>query len=292
MSEEYPNLPSSLDLKCTQSYELAYRDQDLMDQPELRPVRLMMEALKPEMALERENINSTIVVFGSARIADPEKAKHNLTAAQMLLEEKPDDVRRKKRVRRMEKLLELSKYYVMAREFGRLVSEECRKDSRKNYVIITGGGPGIMEAANRGAYDAGAPSIGLNIDLPSEQEPNPYISPEFCFHFNYFAIRKMNFLIRAKALVAFPGGMGTLDELFEALTLRQTGKMQHIPIILFGKEDFWDKIINFEALVESGVIAEDDLDLFYVAETPAQAWDFIKRYHEVNESIDDKNSDA
>ena len=210
----------------------------------------------------------------------------------MLLEEKPDDVRRQKRVRRMEKLLELSKYYVMAREFGRLVSEECRKDSRKNYVIITGGGPGIMEAANRGAYDAGAPSIGLNIDLPSEQEPNPYISPEFCFHFNYFAIRKMNFLIRAKALVAFPGGMGTLDELFEALTLRQTGKMQHIPIILFGKEDFWDKIINFEALVESGVIAEDDLDLFYVAETPAQAWDFIKRYHEVNESIDDKNSDA
>lgn len=284
MSEEYPNLPTSLELKCTPSYALAYQDPELMDQPELRPVRLMMEAIKPEMGLDHENIDSTIVVFGSARIVDPEKAKHNLTAAEILLEEKPKDLRRKKRVERAKKLLELSKYYVMAREFGRLVSEECKNDDRRNYVIITGGGPGIMEAANRGAYDVDYPSIGLNIDLPCEQEPNPYISPNLCFHFNYFAIRKMNFLIRAKALVAFPGGMGTLDELFEALTLRQTGKMQHIPIIIFGKSDFWDRVINFEALVDAGVIAEDDLDLFYVAETPAQAWDFIKRYHSVHET--------
>ncbi|MBE6425215.1 MAG: TIGR00730 family Rossman fold protein [Thermoguttaceae bacterium] len=276
--------PDILDLKCSSSYTLAYCDPDLMAQPELRPVRLMMEALKPEMALDRENIDSTIVVFGSARITDPEKAKQKLEAAQMLLEEKPKDTRRQKRVRRLEKLLELSKYYVMAREFARLVSEECKKDLRKKYVIITGGGPGIMEAANRGAFDAGAPSIGLNIDLPAEQEPNPYISQEFCFHFNYFAIRKMNFLLRAKALVAFPGGLGTLDELFEALTLRQTGKMQHIPIILFGKRDFWDNIINLEWMVDAGVIAEEDLDLFYVAETPAQAWEYIKRYHALNDS--------
>lgn len=284
MSEEYPNLPSSLDLKCSQSYCLAYQDEELMEQPELRPVRLMMEAIKPEMTLDREHIDSTIVVFGSARIADPEKARHNLTAAEILLEEKPRDSRRKKRVERAKKLLELSKYYVMAREFGRLVSEECKNDDRRNYVVITGGGPGIMEAANRGAYDVAYPSIGLNIDLPREQEPNPFISPDLCFHFNYFAIRKMNFLIRAKALVAFPGGMGTLDELFEALTLRQTGKMQHIPIIIFGMNDYWNKIINFNEMVEAGVIDEDDLDLFYVAETPAQAWDYIKRYHAVHDS--------
>lgn len=282
MSQDLPKLPSSLDLKCSPSYSLAYRDAELMDQPELRPVRLMMEAVKPELGLSKGNIDSTIVVFGSARIVDPDEARHNLTAAQMLLEEKPDDLRRQKRVQRMEKLMELSKYYVMAREFARIVSEECSKDDRKNYIIITGGGPGIMEAANRGAYDAGAPSIGLNIDLPREQMPNPYISPEHCYHFNYFAIRKMNFLIRAKALVAFPGGMGTLDELFEALTLRQTGKMQHIPIILFGKQDFWDEVINFEAMVDAGVIAEEDLDLFYTAETPMQAWDYIKRYHEIH----------
>ncbi|MDO4629354.1 MAG: TIGR00730 family Rossman fold protein [Planctomycetia bacterium] len=286
MSTEKSRPLTSLDLRCSPSYSLAYQDAELMEQPELRPVRLMMEAIKPELGLERENIDSTIVVFGSARIADPDKAKHNLTAAEILLEEKPDDVRRQKRVERARKLLELSKYYVMAREFSRLVAEECLRGDRRNYVIITGGGPGIMEAANRGAHDKGAPSIGLNIDLPCEQEPNPYISPELCFHFNYFAIRKMNFLLRAKALVAFPGGMGTLDELFEALTLRQTGKMQHIPIILFGKHDFWDKVIHFEALVDAGVIAEEDLDLFYVAETPQQAWEYIKRYHDVNASSD------
>ena len=291
MSDETRQLPTSLELKSNPSYRLAYQDEDLMNQDELRPVRLMMESLKPDIALDKANIDSTIVVFGSARIVDRETAEHNLTAAQILLDEKPKEARRKLRVERAKKIVELSRYYDLAREFGRIVSEECKKDSRRNYVIITGGGPGIMEAANRGAYDAGCPSIGLNIDLPREQEPNRYITPDLCFHFNYFSVRKMHFLHRAKALVAFPGGMGTLDELFEALTLRQTGKMQHIPIILFGVKDFWKKIVDLPAMVEFGVISEEDLDLFYEAETPQQAWDYIKRYHAVHEEFKKRRLD-
>jgi len=282
MNDDSHGLPTSLELKSNPSYRLAYQDADLMNVPQMRPIRLMMEALKPEFAFNKMNIDSTIVVFGSARIVDREKAEHNLTAAKILLEENPKDARRKKRVERAKKLLELSRYYDMAREFARIVSEECKADTRKNYVIITGGGPGIMEAANRGAYDANYPSIGLNIDLPMEQEPNRYITPDLCLHFNYFSLRKMHFLQRAKALVAFPGGMGTLDELFEALTLRQTGKMQHIPIIIFGVKDFWNKILNLEAMVDSGVVSEEDMDLFYTAETPQQAWDYIKRYHAIH----------
>ncbi|MDO5113868.1 MAG: LOG family protein [Planctomycetia bacterium] len=273
------DLPTSLDLMSSPSFRLAYHDPDLMNQPELRSVRLMMEAIKPELIFDEMEIDSTIVVFGSARISDPETAKRRLDVAQMSLEERPRDRRRQKRVEQAQSLLELSKYYVMAREFARIVSEECQKDERRNYVVVTGGGPGIMEAANRGAHDVHYPSIGLNIRLPREQEPNPYISPELCFQFHYFAIRKLHFLMRAKGLVVFPGGFGTFDELFETLTLRQTGRMQHIPIILFGKKDYWDKIINFQGLVESGVIDVTDLDLFFEAETPQQAWDFIKRFH-------------
>ncbi|MDO4571340.1 MAG: TIGR00730 family Rossman fold protein [Planctomycetia bacterium] len=277
MNEKKPH--TALELMSSPVYRLAYQDPDLMNLPEMRSVRLMLEAKKPDIELDKAEIDSTIVVFGSARIVDPTTAKHRLTVAQMLLEENPDDERRQRQTAQAEKLLELSKYYVMAREFAKIVSEECKNDTRKNYVVVTGGGPGIMEAANRGAFDADYPSIGLNIKLPREQEPNPYISPELCFHFHYFAIRKLHFLLRAKGLVVFPGGMGTLDEFFEALTLRQTGKMQHIPIILFGKNDYWDKIINFQALVEAGVVDEEDLDLFYVADTPRQAWDYIQRYH-------------
>lgn len=273
------DLPTPLDLMSSPSFRLAYHDPDLMNQPELRSVRLMMEAIKPELIFDEMEIDSTIVVFGSARISGPEAAKRQLDVAQMSLEERPCDRRRRKRVEQAQSLLELSKYYVMAREFARMVSEECKKDARRNYVVVTGGGPGIMEAANRGAHDVDYPSIGLNIRLPREQEPNPYISPELCFQFHYFAIRKLHFLMRAKGLVVFPGGFGTFDELFEALTLRQTGRMQHIPIILFGKKDYWDKIINFQGLVESGVIDAADLDLFFEAETPQQAWDFIKRFH-------------
>ena len=201
----------------------------------------------------------------------------------MLLENDPQNERLKKRVARAQKLVELSKYYLMARDFSKLVSEECKADERRNYVVITGGGPGIMEAANRGAFEADYPSIGLNINLPREQQPNPYITPELCFQFHYFAIRNLHFLKQAKGLVAFPGGFGTLDELFEALTLRQTGKMQHIPIILFGKQEFWDKIVDFPALVEAGMIDEADLDIIYPAETPQQAWSYIKRFHETYE---------
>ncbi|MDO4583567.1 MAG: TIGR00730 family Rossman fold protein [Planctomycetia bacterium] len=273
------NLPTSLDLMSSPSFRLAYHDPDLMNQPELRSVRLMMEAIKPELIFDEMEIDSTIVVFGSARISDPETAKRHLDVAKMSLEERPRDRRRQKVVEHAESLLELSKYYVMTREFARLVSEECKQDARRNYVIVTGGGPGIMEAANRGAHDVNYPSIGLNIHLPREQQPNPYISPELCFQFHYFAIRKLHFLMRAKGLVVFPGGFGTFDELFEALTLRQTGRMQHIPIILFGKKDYWDKIINFQGLVDSGVIDAADLDLFFEADTPQQAWDFIKRFH-------------
>ena len=172
--------------------------------------------------------------------------------------------------------LALAKYYDIAREFGRLVSATCQVDGRCDYVIVTGGGPGLMEAANRGAADVGAKSIGLNITLPHEQHPNPYITPELCFQFRYFAIRKMHFLIRAKALVAFPGGFGTLDELFETLTLLQSGKARNVAVVLVGKE-FWERVINWQWLVENGLISPDDLHLFHYAETAKEIWDLIVR---------------
>ncbi len=278
-----PEPPTSLELMCSPSFRMAYQDPDLMEQPQLRSVRLQLEAIKPELALEKAKIDSTIVVFGSARIPAPDDALHHVQVAEMTLSESPKDKRRQAKLQQAKHLQDLSRYYIMAQEFSRLVAEECKHDIRKNYVIITGGGPGIMEAANRGAWDAEMPSIGLNIKLPREQQPNRYISPDLCFQFHYFAIRKMHFLLKAKALVAFPGGFGTLDELFEALTLRQTGRMQRIPIILFGTKNFWDKVINFDFLVESGVIDDADLDLFYSAETPLQAWDYIKRFHQLYE---------
>ncbi|MDO4549637.1 MAG: TIGR00730 family Rossman fold protein [Planctomycetia bacterium] len=282
MSQE--KLPTSLELMCTPSFRLAYRDPELMEQPEMRSVRLQLEAMKPQLAMWKAKIDSTIVVFGSARIHDPSEARHNVQVAEMLLAERPSDRRLQMKVRQAKHLLELSAYYQMAQEFSRLVSEECKQDERKNYVIVTGGGPGIMEAANRGAWDAEMPSVGLNIKLPREQQPNRYISPDLCFQFHYFAIRKMHFLLLAKALVVFPGGFGTFDELFETLTLRQTGRMQRIPIVLFGKKNFWDKVIDFQFLVDCGVIDVSDLDLFFPAETPQQAWDYIKRFHERDEA--------
>lgn len=278
-----PEPPTSLELMCSPSFRLAYQDPELMEQPQMRSVRLQLELLKPELALEKAKIDTTIVVFGSARIPAPENAQHNVEVAEMSLADNPKDKRRQWKLQQAKNLRDLSVYYGMAQEFARIVSEECKNDVRKNYVIITGGGPGIMEAANRGAWDAEMPSIGLNIKLPREQQPNRYISPELCFQFHYFTIRKMHFLMKAKALVAFPGGFGTLDELFEALTLRQTGRMQRIPIILFGRKNFWDKVINFDFLVETGVIDPEDLDLFYPVETAAQAWDYIKRFHHAHE---------
>ncbi|RMF88405.1 MAG: TIGR00730 family Rossman fold protein, partial [Planctomycetota bacterium] len=215
---------------------------------------------------------------GSARIADPDEAKLHYEQAKHRLEANPDDPRLKRAAARAERLWKNSRYYELAREFARLVSRECQRNGNCEFVICTGGGPGIMEAANRGSYDVGAKSIGLNIRLPMEQKPNPYITPELCFQFHYFAMRKFHFLLRAKALVVFPGGFGTLDELFDALTLRQTGRMQPIPIVIFGRE-YWDRVIDFQFLADEGVIDDEDLDLIHYAETAEEAWTIIQRFH-------------
>lgn len=260
------------------SYRVAYRDVDLLSDPRLRPTRMELELLKTELIFQEHNIRSTIVVFGAARILPPAQALRNLELARARLAETPNDPRRKRAVERAERLYAKSHYYELARQFARLVSEECQKNGGCEYVIVTGGGPGIMEAANRGAYDVGAKSAGLNIRLPNEQLPNPYVTPELCLQFHYFAMRKFHFLLRARALVVFPGGFGTLDELFDALTLRQTRRMQDIPIILFGRE-YWDRVINFQFLADEGVIDDEDLDLIEYAETPEEAWTIIRRFY-------------
>jgi uncharacterized protein (TIGR00730 family) len=260
------------------SYRLAYKDVEFLSHPKMRAARIELELQKPELIFERERIDSTIVVFGSTRIPDPAVAAKQLEEARDRLAETPNDPRRRRALARLERLVAKSRYYEIARRFAALVSSEGQRSGRCYYVIVTGGGPGIMEAANRGAYDVGAKSVGLNIHLPHEQKPNPYITPELCFQFHYFAMRKFHFLLRAKALVIFPGGYGTLDELFECLTLRQSRRMQDIPIIIFGRE-YWKKAINFHFLAEEGVIDEADLDLFRYADTPEEAWDMIVRFH-------------
>lgn len=263
------------------SYRLAYQDIDFLADPRMRATRIELELLKPELGFAEHNVRSTIVVFGSTRIVEPEVASANLERAKARLADTPGDLRRQRSVARAERMVANSKYYDIARQFGRLVSTRCQRDDagpESDYVIVTGGGPGIMEAANRGAFDVKAKSVGLNIHLPLEQMPNPYITPELCFQFRYFAMRKFHFLLRAKALVVFPGGYGTLDELFEVLALRQTGRMQDVPIIIFGRE-FWEKAINFQHLADEGTIADDDLDLFRYAETAEQAWEMIQRFH-------------
>ena len=260
------------------SYRVAYRDVDLLSDPRLRPTRMELELLKTELIFQEHNIRSTIVVFGAARILPPSQALRNLELARARLAESPGDPRRLRAVQRAERIYAKSHYYELARKFARIVSEACQKNGGCEYVIVTGGGPGIMEAANRGAYDVGAKSAGLNIRLPNEQLPNPYVTPELCLQFHYFAMRKFHFLLRAKALVVFPGGFGTLDELFDALTLRQNRRMQEIPIILFGRE-YWDRVINFQFLADEGVIDDEDLNLIQYAETPEEAWDIIRKFH-------------
>ncbi|MBW9068422.1 TIGR00730 family Rossman fold protein [Agrobacterium pusense] len=244
------------------SYRLAYVDTDFLCREELRPVRLQLELLKTEMALSERGINSTVVMFGGARIPEPggeawaarnETQKRNLEQS--------------------------SVFYDEARKFARLCTDYGAKSGHLEYVVVTGGGPGVMEAGNRGAMDAGGPSIGLNIVLPHEQAPNPYVTPELSFNFHYFAIRKMHFLMRAKAVVVFPGGFGTLDELFEALTLIQTKRMAPIPLILFG-EKFWRSVVNFEFLADFGTIAPEDMNLLHFAETADDAWKIISDYYE------------
>jgi len=264
------------------SYRLAQADPDLLERDELRPARVHLELLKTELVLKDQNVNSTIVMLGGTQVVDAAEAAARLAAAQEALSQNPDNPACRRAVARAERYVAKVKYFDAARELARIVSSSCQSGEVCDYVVVTGGGPGIMEAANRGAFEANAKSIGLNITLPEEQLPNPYITPELCFNFHYFALRKMHFLLRAKALVVFPGGFGTLDELFDALTLRQTGRMQVIPIILFARE-YWDQVIDFEFLADEGVVADEDLDLIDYAETPEEAWDIIARFHQHGE---------
>lgn len=253
------------------SYRLAFQDHDFLLREELRPVRLQLELLKPELALQEQHIDSTIVVYGSARILDPESANVRLEKVLEGLKKNPDDTFLHQELVRARTMVSNSRYYTEARKLGRLISENYED---YQYVVMTGGGFGIMGAANHGAHDVGAKSIGMNIVLPFEQEPNPYITPELSFQFHYFAIRKMHLLMRAKALVAFPGGFGTMDELFEALTLIQTRKVRPIPVLLFGRR-FWQQVINFDILVEEGTINPEDLNIFQYVSTAEQAWEII-----------------
>ena len=264
-------------LRASRAYLKAYQDFDFMSRKDLRSVRLQLELLKPEMLLRENKIRSTIVVFGSARVLSPEEARRRLASAQEALAESPRDVELKRRVLDAEKKVEFSKWYEEARRFAAILSKAQQAGQDLEYVITTGGGPGIMDAANRGAWECGAKSIGLNITLPHEQDPNPYITPELCFQFHYFSLRKMHFLMRAKALVACPGGYGTLDELFETLTLVQTGKKRPLPIVLFGKE-FWKRTVDFNYLAEQGMIHHEDVKLVKIVETAEEGWDHIRKF--------------
>jgi uncharacterized protein (TIGR00730 family) len=252
------------------SYDLAFADPEFLLHPELRPVRMQLELLKPELIQREENIQSTIVMFGSARILPLDDAQAELDRAQSL----PAGDEREQALRKGKRQVEMSRYYEEARAFAGLVTTHSAQLETPIYVV-TGGGPGVMEAGNRGAFEVGGKSIGLNIVLPHEQEPNPYITPKLCFQFHYFALRKMHFLMRSVALLCFPGGFGTLDELFEALTLMQTGKCRKRPVLLFGRE-FWTKLINMDHLVETGMISPGDVNLFRYVETAQEAWDVLR----------------
>lgn len=246
-SKEARHVPDTPQTRAPE-YRLAFADEDFLCRDELRPVRLQLELLKPQMLMDEAGIESTIVLFGGARIPEPAK----------------------KDTARTQTLADLSKYYAEARKFAEIMTAKSMETGGKEDVIVTGGGPGVMEAGNRGAMDAGGKSIGLNIVLPHEQAPNEYVTPELCFNFHYFAIRKMHFLMRASAICVFPGGFGTLDETFEALTLIQTGRMARVPFLLFG-EAFWRGIINWEVLAEAGTISADDLALFQFVDTAEEA---------------------
>jgi len=250
------------------AYKLAFQDTDFLLREDLRPVRFQLELLKPELLLDEAKIASMFVFYGSARIPEPAKAA-------ALLDIATDD--RSRLI--AERLIAKSKYYDVARELAQIASRSPRDmDGWRHFVVCSGGGPSIMEAANRGATDVGAETVGLNIVLPHEQAPNPYVTPSLSFQFHYFALRKMHFLLRARALAVFPGGFGTFDEMFELLTLIQTGKIKPIPVLLFGRE-FWERVVNFEALVDEGVISERDLDLFHYVETADEAWKIVQDFY-------------
>ncbi len=251
--KEVPDTPQTR----APQYRLAFTDEDFLIREELRPVRLQLELLKPEMHFDELGINSTIVLFGGARIPSPADK---------------DSARTKT-------LAYLSHFYEEAREFARLMTLRSLESDGQENVVVTGGGPGVMEAGNRGAAEAGGRSIGLSIVLPHEQAPNTYVTPELCFNFHYFAIRKMHFLMRAKAICVFPGGFGTMDELFESLTLIQTGRMQPVPVLLFGRS-FWEKIIDWKALADAGTISDEDLDLFRFVESASEAMNVIENWQD------------
>ena len=259
------------------SFHLSYTDIDFLTREELRPVRLQLELLKPELLQQEHGIEATVVVFGSSRIVEHEIAAQRLDEAKAAAAESPQDPLLKERLAVARSILRKSHYYDEARKLGALLSKLKHHGTGCNIVVITGGGGGIMEAANRGAHDIGAETMGLNIVLPREREPNNFITPELCFQFHYFSIRKMHFLMRAQALVAFPGGYGTLDELFETLTLIQTRKIHPLPVLLFGKE-FWQKLINFEVLVAEGVVGPNDLEIFRFVEKAEEAAEIIEEY--------------
>ena len=263
------------------TYRRAEDDPDFIKSHELRPMRLAMELLKPEIVQQKRGIHSTVVLFGGTRVVDKHDAERRLARAKRELEADPKNPKRQRDVRIAERILAKTPYYEEARRFAQMASSQETSNGLKDWVIVTGGGPGIMEAGNRGAAEVGAPSIGLNITLPHEQAPNPYITPDLCFQFHYFAIRKMHFLIRARAMLAFPGGFGTMDELFETLTLVQTRTMQPIPIVLFGRE-YWERIVTFDAFVEEGTISPEDLNLFSYAETAEEAWEIIHDWYDTH----------
>lgn len=263
-AEHVPSVPQT----DSSAYKLAFQDTEFLLREDLRPVRFQLELLKPELLLNEANIGSTFVFYGSARIPSPEMADALVAAAANPEQEKIAG-----------RLKAKSHYYDIARELAKLASScECDEEGKKHFVVCSGGGPSIMEAANRGAAEVGRESIGLNIVLPHEQMPNRYVSPDLSFQFHYFALRKMHFLLRARAVAVFPGGFGTFDEMFELLTLIQTGKVRPLPILLFGK-DFWTRVVDFEGLVEEGVIAPHDLDLIHWTEDANEAWDFVQKFY-------------
>ena len=263
------------------TYRIAHEDPDLLNSNDMRGVRMLLEITKPDLHLETAGIESTIIVFGGARIVDKDTAKQRLKETEQSLSETPSSSALQRQVIHAKQLVEFSRFYDSAREFATFASQHGQavkglSHGCASHVIVTGGGPGIMEAANRGAFEAGCRSIGLNITLPFEQHPNPYITPDLCFKFNYFSLRKFHFVMRSIGAILFPGGFGTLDELFELLTLRQVGTKGSMPIVLFGSE-FWTRLVDFDYLAETGLISDDDLDLIHFSDSAEEAWDFIRR---------------
>jgi len=257
------------------SYKLAHEDIGFLSRDEMRGVRMLLEITKPDLILEANKILSTIIIFGGASITEESNTKKRVKNIKELIKKNPTSILFKRNLNRLENLLSMSHYYQSAMEFSKLASISNQNKNYNSDVIVTGGGPGIMEAANRGAFEANCKSIGLNISLPNEQIPNAFITPGLCFKFNYFALRKIHFVMRSVAAVFFPGGFGTLDELFELLTLCQTGMKTKIPIILFGKQ-YWNKVINFDYLADLGLIEDKHLNLFQYADTASEAWAIIK----------------